>query len=289
MLKQETFYEVQSWGCVSALLGLPAELNPHIHNVLRQKLLYQLALRLSMTNCKKAQKISAEHFRSRRRFLLYPYFIRAIFSLVRCGTLAVEDLRSDPDEQDCAHDRDEGLGQHVACVIDQAVSPCRQAIAQVAPNEDAGQEAAHKAQEAGHKRTDRNADHPVLERACKELRQTQSHESQNVVQQDLTGKVQHSGSRRGIEAHDHLQAAVDKTGEQTPLDAVAEGHQHERQHAQQGDTTAVGHTENFDVGQHCTDGDHQRALDQDTGLGIGFRHEDSSSHYNSTQKQKCAH
>ena len=30
MLKQETFYEVQSWGCVSALLGLPAELNPHL-------------------------------------------------------------------------------------------------------------------------------------------------------------------------------------------------------------------------------------------------------------------
>ena len=29
MLKQETFYEVQSWGCVSALLGLPAELIPH--------------------------------------------------------------------------------------------------------------------------------------------------------------------------------------------------------------------------------------------------------------------
>ena len=30
MLKQETFYEVQLWGCVSALLGLPAELNPQM-------------------------------------------------------------------------------------------------------------------------------------------------------------------------------------------------------------------------------------------------------------------
>ena len=29
MLKQETLYEVQLWGCVSALLGLPAELIPH--------------------------------------------------------------------------------------------------------------------------------------------------------------------------------------------------------------------------------------------------------------------
>ena len=30
MLKQETFYEIQSWGCVSALLGLPAELIPQM-------------------------------------------------------------------------------------------------------------------------------------------------------------------------------------------------------------------------------------------------------------------
>ena len=29
MLKQEMFYEVQLWGCVSALLGLPSELHPH--------------------------------------------------------------------------------------------------------------------------------------------------------------------------------------------------------------------------------------------------------------------
>ena len=28
MLKQETFYEVQSWGCVSALLGLPNGIEP---------------------------------------------------------------------------------------------------------------------------------------------------------------------------------------------------------------------------------------------------------------------
>ena len=30
MLKQEMFYEVQLWGCVSALLGLPAELIPQM-------------------------------------------------------------------------------------------------------------------------------------------------------------------------------------------------------------------------------------------------------------------
>ena len=30
MLKQEMFYEVQLWGCVSTLLGLPAELIPQM-------------------------------------------------------------------------------------------------------------------------------------------------------------------------------------------------------------------------------------------------------------------
>ncbi len=35
MLKQETFYEVQSWGCVSALLALPAELNPQMFVAVR--------------------------------------------------------------------------------------------------------------------------------------------------------------------------------------------------------------------------------------------------------------
>ena len=35
MLKQEMLYEVQLWGCVSALLGLPAELNPQTFVVVR--------------------------------------------------------------------------------------------------------------------------------------------------------------------------------------------------------------------------------------------------------------
>ena len=35
MLKQEMLYEVQLWGCVSALLGLPAELNPQMFAVVR--------------------------------------------------------------------------------------------------------------------------------------------------------------------------------------------------------------------------------------------------------------
>ena len=45
--------------------------------------------------------------------------------------------------------------------------------------------------------------------------------------------------------------------------------------------------ENFDVGQHGADGDHQRALHQHPGLGVRFRHKDSSSHNNSTQKQNA--
>ena len=35
---------------------------------------------------------------------------------------------------------------------------------------------------------------------------------------------------------------------------------------------AVGHREDLDVGQNGADGDHQRALHQNAGLGISFRH-----------------
>ena len=35
MLKQEMLYEVQLWGCVSALLGLPAELIPQMSGAVR--------------------------------------------------------------------------------------------------------------------------------------------------------------------------------------------------------------------------------------------------------------
>ena len=45
MLKQETFYEVQSWGCVSALLGLPAELNPQMSGLLPDDMGYYTSRR----------------------------------------------------------------------------------------------------------------------------------------------------------------------------------------------------------------------------------------------------
>ena len=45
MLKQETFYEVQSWGCVSALLGLPAELIPHTVCAVPDDVIYYISRR----------------------------------------------------------------------------------------------------------------------------------------------------------------------------------------------------------------------------------------------------
>lgn len=52
----------------------------------------------------------------------------------------------------------------------------------------------------------------------------------------------------------------------------AVGDQNERQHAQQGDGAAVGHLKNLDVRQHGAQGDHQGALHESAGLGIGFGH-----------------
>ena len=203
------------------------------------------------------------------------------------SVLAVEDLGGRLDEQHSTHHGQESLRQHVAGIVPEAVGPCAQALIQVAPDEDAGQKAAHKAQEACNSRTDGHADHPVLEGAGKELCRAQRHERHQIVQQDLAEEIEEGGRRGCPEAQKHLQAAVHQTGEQTPLDTVAEGDEHKGQHTQQSDAAAVGHSENFDVGQHGADGDHQRALHQHPGLGVRFRHEDSSSHNNSTQKQNA--
>ena len=48
--------------------------------------------------------------------------------------------------------------QHVGAVVSQAVDPRGQTIAQVAPDQHAGQKAAHKTQEACNSRTDGYAD-----------------------------------------------------------------------------------------------------------------------------------
>ena len=64
------------------------------------------------------------------------------------GVLTVEDLGCCLDEQHSAHHSDERLRQHIAGVVHEAVGPGAQTLIQVAPDEDAGQEAAHEAQEA---------------------------------------------------------------------------------------------------------------------------------------------
>ena len=184
--------------------------------------------------------------------------------------LAVKDLRSHTAEQNGGHHGQQGLGQHVAAVVHQAVSPGGQAFVQVAPDQHTGQEAAHKTQEACHKGAHGHADHPVLEGTSKELGSAQRHKGHQVVQQDFTQEIQEGRGRGCPEAQQHLQAAVDKAGEQAPLHAVAEGDQHKGQHAQQGNAAAVGQGEELDVAQHGANGDHQGALHKNAGLGIGF-------------------
>ena len=72
-----------------------------------------------------------------------------------------------------------------------------------------------------------------------------------------------------------IMAAIRTTPMVAPIPqfcVVAVGDQDERQHAQQGDGAAVGHLKNFDVRQHGAQGDHQGALHESAGLGIGFGH-----------------
>ena len=125
-------------------------------------------------------------------------------------------------------------------------------------------------QEACHKGAHGHADHPVLEGTGKELGSAQRHKGHQVVQQDFTQEIQEGRGRGCPEAQQHLQAAVDKAGEQAPLHAVAEGDQNKGQHAQQGNAAAVGQGEELDVAQHGANGDHQGALHKNAGLGIGF-------------------
>ena len=195
--------------------------------------------------------------------------------------LAVKDLGCHTAQQHSSHHGQQGLRQHIAAVVHQAVGPGGQTVRQVAPDQHTGQEAAQEPQEASHESAHSHADNTVLEGAGKELCQAERHEGEDVIQQDFAGISKESRGGRCPEtaAQQDLQAAVDKSGEQAPLDAVAEGHQHKRQHTQGSHAAAVGQGEEFDVGQHGADGDHQRAFHQHAGLGVGFRHRDSSLFY----------
>ena len=84
-----------------------------------------------------------------------------------------------------------------------------------------------------------------------------------------------------------LDQAVDESGHDAPLCAVAVAHYQNGHHAEQGDGTAVGHERDLDHAQNGGQGDHQRTLHQNAGFGIGFGHRDSSSQNDSTQKQNA--
>ena len=202
--------------------------------------------------------------------------------------LAVKDLGGHTAQQHSSHHGQQGLRQHIAAVVGQAVGPGGQAIGQVAPDQHTGQKAAQKAQEACGKGAHGHAYSAVLKGAGKQLSQAQHHKGQHIVQQHLPQEVQEGGGGRCPEAQQHLEAGVDKAGEQAPLDPVTEGDQHEGQHAQQGNAAAVGQGEELDVGQHGSDGNHQGALHQSSCFGVGFGHGEIPLLFiNSTQKQNA--
>ena len=260
-------------GLFTASTGLPAELNPQMFVLVPDDVCNYTSRRGA---CQQVfenflqQKIPAGRVPGGDRKAGKCSFLKN-YAL---ACLTVKDLRSHAAQQHGGHHGEQGLGQHIAAVVGQAVSPCGETIIQVAPDQHAGQEAAHKAQETGGKGTHGYAHGAVLEGAGEQLGQTQCHKGQHIVQQHLTEEVEEGGSGRRVEAHDHLQAGVHETGEQAPLCAVAEGHQHKGQHAQQGNAAAVGHGEELDVGKHRANSDHQGAFHQNTGLGIGFGHDE---------------
>ena len=176
------------------------------------------------------------------------------------------------EQQHSGYRGQDGLGQHIAAVVGQAVDPCGQAVTQVAPDQHAGQKAAQKADATHRRRADSHTDRAVLEQSRNSASQSQQGKGQHIVQQNHPHQRQQAGGRGCVEAQQHLQQAVDEAGEQTPLHTVAEGDHDERQHAEQRDGAAVGQLIDLDVGQHRAEGDHQGALDEGTGLGIGFGH-----------------
>ena len=133
MLKQETFYEVQSWGCVSALLGLPAELNPQMFVLVPDDVCNYTSRRCACQQFFEnflQQKIPAGRVPGGDREAEKCSFGKN-YAL---ACLTVEDLRSHAAQQHSGHHGEQGLGQHIAAVVGQAVSPCGQTIVQVAPH-----------------------------------------------------------------------------------------------------------------------------------------------------------
>ena len=158
--------------------------------------------------------------------------------------------------------------QHVGAVVSQAVDPRGQTIAQVAPDQHAGQKAAQETQHAHGGGAHGHADQLVFERLGKYAGKPQKGEGQHIIQQDHAHQRQQAGRRGRIKAQQHLQQAVHKAGEQAPLDPVAEGYQNERHHAEQRDGAAVGQLIDFDVGQDGAQRNHQGAFYHNARFGV---------------------
>ena len=225
---------------------------------------------------------------------------------LRSCVLRVEDLRCDTD-QDHHKDRGQnGFGQHVGGVVHGTVQPAQtvhahvgdagkadlghpaESVVVVLPDDVTGQKAAQKAQQAHHKGADTDTHGAAAERLCDQAGKAQHREGQKVVQQHAAHLCREGLAVCQIAKALHkLDQAVDESGHDAPLCAVAVAHYQNGHHAEQGDGTAVGHERDLDHAQNGGQGDHQRTLHQNAGFGIGFGHRDSSSQNDSTQKQNA--
>ena len=217
---------------------------------------------------------------------------------LRFCVLRVEDLRGNADQDHNKDGSQDGFGQHVGGVVHGAVQPAQtvhahagdpgeadlshpaEGVVVVLPDDVAGQEAAYKTQQAHHESADACTNGAAAERLCDQAGKAKDGEGQKIVQQ-------HAAHLRGeglavsqiAKPLHELDQAVDKGGHDAPLCAVAVAHYQNGHHAEQSNGAAVGHERDLDHAQNGGQGDHQRALHQNAGLGVGFGHKNSSSHF----------
>lgn len=185
--------------------------------------------------------------------------------------LGLEQLGSGLVQNHHDHADQNGAGQHVGSVVNQAVVGGVHSFGSPGTVEQVTrQEAAAEPEGAGHDAAGKQASQLIGEGIHKETGQSQNGEGQNVVQQDAADLAEQGGAVKHVaEAQDHLKNAVYKAGEAAPLYAMAVAHEDNGEHLQ-GYAAAHGHIHELDVAENGGEGNDKSALDQNTGFAGGF-------------------
>ena len=206
----------------------------------------------------------------------------------------VGDLRNAADYQrDDSGDDD--LGDHVEAIVDNGIEECQTLTAELLKNlcaegeailreeplspcaeEDvAGDDVGKIAKRESNYRADAQRCGRILYLVSEDAAEAEDSVGDYVVDEaDANGFPEHHVAvgagheerRDGLEAEEHLNDCIDKTGEQTPLRAVAVSGENDRQHAEDGESAAEREIQERDEAahdvEHGCDGDKQRTLNK---------------------------